>query len=175
MYGGKVFGTHYHYYWLDSGPTDFQSTATFTPDGNSGGSRSNPFLVDQSLPKGKDFAQWLVNVGASKNLGEIDLQIPAGDVKAIDPTHSQQWIISPSPDPSVKYMSFNTPVGLPPDQQCGRFVFSDLHVTNSGGNNFPTDCTGTPTAQEEALEFFFFDLSACIQDPQQPPPEPPIS
>jgi hypothetical protein len=72
-------------------------------------------------------------------------------------------------------MSFNTQVGTTPDKQCGRFVYSDLHVTGSGGTNFPTDCTGAPTAQEQALEFFFFDLSACVQDPGQPPPQPPVS
>ena len=28
--GGRIFASHYHYYWFKSGPTDWQSTATWT-------------------------------------------------------------------------------------------------------------------------------------------------
>jgi hypothetical protein len=170
--GGRVFGTHYHYYWFQSGPPDFKGTATWDPDGFNGG--SSPFTVDQSTPKGKAFADWLVNVGASTTKGQIELTEVSDDVNAINTSTTQQWIYSPSPQ-SAKYMTFNAPVSAPVAQQCGRVVYSDLHVSGTGGGTFPTSCeTGDLTAQEKALEFLFFDLSACVQDPSAPPPEPPV-
>ena len=173
--GGRVFGTHYHYYWFQSGPADFQSVATWTPDQETGVGGTT-FPIDQSFPKGKSFAEWLLNVGASSTLGQIDLNSVSGDVGAIDATKAQQWIYNASPA-SAKYMTFNTPVGQPPAQQCGRVVYSDLHVTGSGESTFPSDCDAQDpmplTDQEKALEFLFFDLSSCIQDPSKPPPPPP--
>lgn len=41
-------------------------------------------------------------------------------------------------------------------------------------NDFPYECAQTPmTAQEEALEFMFFDLAACVSNDSLPPPPPP--
>ena len=89
-------------------------------------------------------------------------------------------------------MTFNTPVEAAADAQCGRVVHTDIHVKaapaapgeskdksdpGTGGTPFPTGCTSvTLSAQEKALEFLFFDLSACVQpdtDRPVPPPVPP--
>jgi hypothetical protein len=64
------------------------------------------------------------------------------------------------------HFTFNTPVGAPSAQQCGRVVFSDWHASSLSNHNltFPGKCTSTPmTAQEAILEFMLFDLSACVQ------------
>jgi len=38
----------------------------------------------------------------------------------------------------------------------------------------PADCKAANlTSQQKALEFLFFDLSACVTDDTKPPPPPP--
>jgi hypothetical protein len=66
---------------------------------------------------------------------------------------------------SAKYFSFNTPVAAKPEDQCGRGVMSDLHIsTEILGTTMPADCEMNPlTPQELALEFMLFDLSSCVQ------------
>jgi hypothetical protein len=59
-------------------------------------------------------------------------------------------------------------------QYCGKAVFSDLHAGGSPMGNIPGVCAGPPlTAQLKALEFLFFDLSACVSIDSLPPPPPP--
>ena len=72
--------------------------------------------------------------------------------------------------------------GGPPEMSsptyCGKAVFTDLHTSSSlysQVNNVPAGCSGAPmTAQQKALEYLFFDLSACVSpDSVPPPPIPP--
>jgi hypothetical protein len=71
--------------------------------------------------------------------------------------------------------------GSPPEMSnltyCGKAVFTDLHTSSSlysRVNNVPAGCDGAPmTAQQKALEFLFFDLSACVSTDSVPPPPPP--
>ncbi|MBL9111417.1 MAG: hypothetical protein JNM74_19175 [Myxococcales bacterium] len=165
--GGRVFATHYHYTWMKNNASWGGSILDFS----SGGGGSNPYAVNTSFPKGQALADWLVEVGASSTAGRIDLS---------DVTSSQRGLVNGSPaqvwigaGASGKYYSFNTPVGLPVADQCGRFVFSDVHSAglSSGGKNFPGTCSAL-NKQQTALEYMFFDLSSCVQD-ETKPPEPP--
>jgi hypothetical protein len=144
-------------------------------------------------------ADWLVAVGATPTRGQIPLYDSAHSVAQTTPP-TQRWIYLPtnvndSVTPnrtSTQYMTFNTPVEAAADAQCGRVVHTDIHVKaapaapgeskdksdpGTGGTPFPTGCTSvTLSAQEKALEFLFFDLSACVQpdtDRPVPPPVPP--
>ncbi len=172
--GGRVFATHYHYAWF-TGPntsTDFNGVANWTPDGFGGG--SSPFNVEQGFPKGKAFAQWLMNVKASTVLGKIPLSGADSDLTTVGMPTSQAWIDSSAS--AVKYFTFNAPIGVKPEDQCGRAVYSDLHVSGVGGTSvspFPTACSPKPGADlspaQKALEFMLFDLSACVQSDSIPP------
>jgi len=178
--GGRVFASHFHYYWLESSPTPWPTTATWNHTSNPPQTQW-PVLIDQSFAKGAAFAQWMLNVGGSTTLGTFPIDQARHDVDAIngqppsDPV-SVRWVYANSPN-LVEYYSFNTPVGLTSDQQCGKVVFSDLHVGagNQPGGTFPGGtCTQSPnlTPQEKALEFLLFDLSSCIQNDTTPPPPP---
>jgi hypothetical protein len=180
--GGRVFGTHYHYYWIESGVSPWPTTATFAHHDTNSTPQSNwDVLIDQSFPKGQAFAQWMVNVGASTTLGQFPLDSSRWDVDLVNtqpanaPT-SSRWVYQTYQSSEVdEYYSFNTPVNVDPSMQCGKVVFSDLHVASADqtGGTFPNNCTTkTMSAQEKALEFLLFDLSSCVQNDSQPPAPP---
>ena len=190
--GGRLFNTHYQYYWIDptkiaSSPVvaanpAWQSTATFVPEQD--GTSTISGYIDETFPKGLAFAQWLMNVGGSTDLGIFPIAQARYNAQTANPP-STQWVNNPNTGqtettgPALLHYTFNTPVGLPPDLQCGKVLFSDFHVvppTTGDGTTFPQECeTGAMTPQELALEFMLFDLSACVQqDTQMPEPPQPL-
>jgi len=168
--GGRVFATHYHYVWFKASPqADFQAIATW------GGaySKDGDYSVDETFPKGKSFAKWLVNTGASTTEGTLPLTGVTASVAGTS-KEAQSWITH---DPAnVKYFSFNAPISASPENQCGRVVFGDLHVSGVSEPSFPGGCTvGNGKAlspQQKALEFLFWDLSSCVQSDQAAPTAP---
>jgi hypothetical protein len=184
--GGKVFASHFHYTWFKNSPeADFKGVASWL--GTSIATGSGPYDLDTTFPKGMVFHDWLSNVKALDAAGTITLNSVATSVSAVK-APTQQWIYDgKSKDP--KYLSFLTPIGgkpVAPDagaemsgpQYCGKAVFTDLHTSSSllkTADSIPSDCSGANlTAQQEALEYLFFDLSACVSnDSVEPPPPPP--
>jgi hypothetical protein len=189
--GGRVFNTHYHYYWIDpskiasSPPTStnpaWATTATFIPE--AAGASTLVGYIDTTFPKGDAFAKWLYVVGASTSEGRFTIDQARYNATSANPP-STRWAFNPNTgetqtmQPALLHYTFNTPVGVPEEQQCGKVLFSDFHVvsTLSSSTTFPRECDGAPmTPQEKALEFMLFDLSACIQvDTQPPTPPPPV-
>jgi hypothetical protein len=183
--GGKVFSTHFHYTWFKNSPApEFKTVATWL--GASGGDQSGLYDIDTTFTKAKVFNQWLSNVRALTGT-QISLSSVAESVSTIS-TSSQRWIYDPASEQggvtnSVKYMSFQTPIGgaAPASgsaegetQYCGKAVFSDLHAGGSPAGAIPDACAGPPlSAQLKALEFLFFDLSACVSNDSLPPPNLP--
>ncbi len=176
--GGKMFATHFHYVWFKDGPADFQNAAQW--QGFSGGFLSGQYDIDTTFPKGKVLHDWLANVGALTG-NTIAMNGVASSVTTVNPP-TQRWIYDTSNN--VKYLSLLTPVGGAPKaadageanpSYCGKAVFSDLHAGGAAvGGDIPGACpSGALTPQEEALEFLFFDLSACVSNESQPPPPPP--
>jgi len=174
--GGRIFGSHWHHRWINSDDTTpdnlYPQVAAFARSAQ--GVADLNVSVDATFPKGLAFRDWLVNVNASTKPGELPLTDVEHSVDSVDPKLARRWIYGTDPlgEPDtthlpdmVQYFSFTTPVGAP---ECGRMVFSDLHVSLGGDKMadtaFPDRCSGTAlTAQEKALEFMIFDLSSCIQ------------
>ncbi|HEY1693969.1 MAG TPA: hypothetical protein VGG39_17500 [Polyangiaceae bacterium] len=192
--GGRLFTTHYYGNWFvpTTGTPDLQSVASWASI-QPGGWQANPSqgseddAVDQSFPKGAAYAQWLQDNAISTSLGNITLSDVRDDILAPKPAGcaasgsclSTQWIYNPGNN-HPRYLSFNTPVGTPVAQQCGRAVYSDVHLSGvSDDSTFPAECSDPAidsppghAINEKALEFLFFDLSSCVQNDTQPPPPP---
>ncbi len=168
--GGRVFATHYHYVWFKASPQfDFTKIASWTGNYSTDGD----YAVDETFPKGKSFAKWLVNTGASKTEGTLPLTGVTASTSTVS-MQAQSWIAHDASN--VKYFSFNAPIAAKPADQCGRVVFGDLHVSNKSEASFPGGCSPAAgaalTPQQKALEFLFWDLSSCIQSDLAPPSAP---
>jgi hypothetical protein len=189
--GGRVFASHFHYAWFNTGPFGAANLATWTTGSNQIGNSLNANIVtttwtNQPFALGQALHDWLGNVGALTN-NELPIQAPRhnADVSATN-TPSQPWIVadnnSQAPGAAQDF-TFDTPIGVPAAQQCGRVVYSDMHVGAASGDYMGGLSTTTPTGcamqdlspQEDALEFILFDLSSCVTAnnmPQQPPGMP---
>jgi len=168
--GGRIFATHFHYTWFKNSPQqDWQQIANWS--GASGGSGVHD--IDTSFPKGQAFSDWLVSVNASTTPGKIQLTDVTNSLSNVN-APAQSWIMKTSAQ--VRYFSFNAPTAAAPADQCGRAVYSDLHLMgiSAGGQAFPDGCPapGGLSAQQKALEFMFFDLSGCVQADDTPPSPP---
>ncbi len=191
--GGKVFGEHYHYTWLKNGPAPWPGlikwNGTFQPFTNP----TQETVLTTLIPGGGAFAkgalmsQWMKNFGGASAATPSLFPVNTGRhsiTSVTDTADVIQWIQAPTATDSntaakytnvTQYVSFNTPVGAAAGAVCGRFVFSDIHVSSGDatGSNFPSGCTTkTMTSQEIALEFMFFDLASRVCDETVPPPPP---
>ena len=184
--GGRVFASHFHYTWADTGP--LSEAAQWKGSEDNPENPPGPYLVDRSFPKGEAFAQWLVAVDATDKLGEVPIAQPRENVGAVY-SGAQRWVHSKTQNASwkneapqaTKYMSINTPVKRPAAEQCGKFVFADMHLYGQDvqpvtgalpDDDFPRSCSSDLTDEEKALAFLFFDLSSCVQDDAKPPTKP---
>jgi hypothetical protein len=196
--GGKVFASHYQYTWFKNNPTAaFKGVANWVTSGAANPSTATED-IDNTFPKGKTFVTWLGGVGALNSAGPpptIDLSVVATSVSTVNmtsPQNTTRWIYDPNNSNDVKYMTFGTPIGgLPPSADagaeqtgplyCGKAVFTDLHTSASllsTVSSIPSGCGGNSgklSAQQKALEFLFFDLSACVSNDSDAPPPPPPS
>jgi hypothetical protein len=186
--GGRVFASHFHYSWFNSGPYATENLATWTPESNDIGDINGEIITTLAngmpFPKGQALADWLANVGALNN-GLLPIQ-EARHNADVGPsnTPSQPWIVvsdNSQASGATQYFSFNTPTvpktNVDENPYCGRVVYSDLHVGAASGDDpeqpVPTSCAdGTLSPQEAALEFMLFDLSSCLT-PDDKPPVPP--
>jgi hypothetical protein len=206
--GGRAFASHYHYVWFDQGPFDTYRLAQWmtgpqivVPDDNAAvpGNVVTTLANGQGFPEGAALQGWLANVGALTQ-GSLPIWYARDNVVLLNQPPSVPWI---QLDPSVaqapgaiQYFSLDAPIGY--SLQCGRVVYSDLHVsggpgsdepgvppdypdagligTNRKGGIVPSGCAAHPlTPQEEALEFMLFDLSSCLVPIGQGPSPVPIA
>jgi hypothetical protein len=148
--------------------------------------------IDTSIPKGVAFSQWYSDnssklmVGGGEMPGYVGLTDLRMDMGELDPTLVTAGTATPwlyAGDVTGKYdgyyFSFNTPVGTDATTQCGRAIFSDVHLDDyPSSSSFPGYCPTNPASNDHApnelaLEFLFFDLSSCVQNDKMPPSPPP--
>ncbi len=164
--GGRVFATHYSYAWLNPAPP---YNALFPPVANwvnDSTLNNGPATINTGFTDGATLAQWLQNAGASTSFGQIQLSVLRNDISSVVPP-TQSWATLNS-NSDIMQMTFNTPVGAPAANQCGRVLFNEYHVFNasSGSAVFPAECsagtTTTTPAQANMLEYALFDLSSFV-------------
>jgi hypothetical protein len=179
--GGRVYASHFQYYWFAPSPggaglPPFPTVAQWDTEAEI--QDSVVTQVDTSFPKGQAYDKWLKLAGAIDSHGLLRIEGARHDIDHAVESISTSWIHSDlaiGDPPSVEMMTFNTPIGAPSSEQCGRVVFSDMHVASDDitGLTFPNGCvTKNLTSQEKALEFMLFDLSSCIQEDRSPPAPP---
>ena len=168
--GGRVFASHWHNAWLEHAPA-WAPVSTWAGNQNLNNITTE---VDTSFPKGDALADWLVNVGASMTKGQLPLVEAKKTVGAINPMLSRRWIHSTTTlATTTQYFTFNTPVAAEMGKECGRVVFTDIHVSagDMAGPPYPMGCLTTDLSpQEKALLFLLFDLSSCLQPDDKPRP-----
>ena len=175
--GGRIFTSDFGYEWLDPN-TPYNSP--FPPIANwdiyaNAGLYPATVTVNTQFDDGATMAQWLDNAGATLAGTNDQIQVQPAYVRldtVIAPTQSWLTLNSNSysgqkGNPSMQF-TFNTPVGAPAANQCGRAMFIDYHVipTVAYGRFFPAECPPLPAVmkpQEEMLEYALFDLSAFVQ------------
>jgi hypothetical protein len=175
---GRVFASHFHYAWFNSGPFANYDLATWTAGANPIGQSLDANVVT-TFGMGQIFQQWLQNNGALQN-GELTIYQPKdnADVSASN-VLSQPWLQADSNSQSpgaAQDFSFDTPLdATDAGARQGRTVYSDMHVgsvppgvtadyaNSTGAKITPDGCDAHDlTAQEKALEFILFNLSSCV-------------
>ena len=186
--GGRLFLSHFHYVWMRTGPADFQSVATWNT--TEAGLRSpTTATIDITFWKAAQLAAWMRENGIGGNNNQFEIRDVRASARTLNDSIAQRWawirpeclfpgialLCPPMSNEQPQFISFNTPIGTNPDDQCGRVVHSDIHVSggdrssdgtreNSGAEVlFPRGCTTTNfTEQEAVLVFMLFDLSRCV-------------
>ena len=171
--GGRVFGTDYQYAWYRYTPDPKLAGALEIQGGAPQG--DNPVTLDTSFPKGKALADWRAFVEPTSTYGAVSCEQVWDNFTNANRAVAQVWGSSPAPmntTPHPRFVTINTPAGLPVEQQCGRAVHLDAHITTALEtriNTYPVDCGANLENGEQVLAFFFYDVASCIQDRKSPP------
>lgn len=186
--GGRLFASHDQEVWFKAGPDPFPKIAQFTSETTNYDDLAAQIVTD--FPKGAAMRDWAIAAGASPTPGQIDIVSAEHSIVQENTQYAQRWLASEDP-PGVQYISANTPFGASDDEQCGRVVLSDIHVspgrlpdpaTGDPGDDvssplrpFPQGCVTTSfSPQEKALAFMLFDISNCVVPDSQAPTPPPV-
>jgi hypothetical protein len=181
--GGRVFGTDYQYVWFKYSPDrNLAGFAQIQGAPLSAVAIDPPVIqLDTTFPKGKGLADWLTFVTPTLPYGKIESAVVFDNFASASQPASQIWGRSaPAEDTTrvhPRIITVNTPVGVPADQQCGRAVHLDAHISPVSApelRSFPRDCGATLDKGEQALAFFLFDVASCVQDDSKPVVPPPV-
>jgi hypothetical protein len=184
--GGRVFAAHYHEVWFRKSPdAALRGVASWAdPEQPPPGTPPAPVLADvsASFPKAVAMKAWLKGQGAltGDQLPIVDARhnLNAANAGALDWISLANPRSMPTPNAhAVQYMTFNTPIGAPEAEVCGRVMFSNVHVASGPQDGklddpqatFPDGCLTTELSpQQKALVFMLLDLSSCVQKDDNP-------
>lgn len=187
--GGRVFASHWHNVWMAQGSPSMQSIAKFDLNIQFIYNVVNINLLTPSgeiSTTGNALADWMVATGGSPTPpGRGRFTVFNGrstvDPGTLNTALAQRYVTYTDPAAPAtlveQYFSFFAPINAPAKLQCGRMVFTDMHVSGNDPNHpdprldlstpglpFPTGCvTNYLSAQEKALLFLLFDLTNCVQ------------
>jgi hypothetical protein len=111
--------------------------------------------IDQTFGKGRSLASWLATPAVcggvctaatgSPALGFMRETTVRNSATALaDSAHGERWVYLDQGSP-VQYAASNTPITAMPRDQCGRIVFSDLHVSAGSTSRAGTGtCPASP-------------------------------
>jgi hypothetical protein len=164
--GGRVIVNHYALEWIYN-VAPFSGTALWNVDQpvNFTSDPQEAFIED-TYPPAQVLSQWLQHVAPSSTPGQVrvshlytDFDGPVAPSKVWFSLHD-----SLHPNPVPMQFTFDTPVGSPPAQQCGRVLFTEYHTMENfpGDTLFPSACDSAPLRPDERLmEFMVFDQGTC--------------
>jgi len=196
--GGRMFMNHWAgNLWLQYGPANWAAVGTW---GTNNGTAPASGLVLNTTADQQLFHAWAVawdtNNGDAFGPGWISSAVPRetlltvtgpSAVNLIEGQDTNAWNAMDTNGTYSLSAWFNTPTGAGAGNYEGRIVFNDMHVSGSRGSAsgaFPAECTLTPglTSEELALEYQFFQVTACnlgvsqgIPPPPPPPPPPAVT
>ncbi|MBK7397762.1 MAG: hypothetical protein IPJ34_16055 [Myxococcales bacterium] len=178
--GGRIFTTDFQYLWYKSSPDPAMKAVMPIPGGAPGG--TNPATLDTTFTKGKALADWLAYVDKTTTYGKVTCDYVFNNFSPADKTKAQVWASSigisggAGTTNNPRFVTINTPVGKPVEEQCGKAVHLDAHINGSDtiDATYPAGCKSAIKQGEEAFAFFFFDLASCIQKDGEPPKPPPV-
>jgi hypothetical protein len=160
--GGRVFMSHWHNIWIGGeigngsahGIPEWEAIANW----NFNAAQNDPnqrATIDETVPKGSNFAKWMVDNGGSLVRDIVEVNQPRYTLGSADSSKTSRlvWVdpaneypacgsgqtsncSKPFPETSIQDLEFTTPVGATPDAVCGKVVFSDMHVS-SGSTSSP--------------------------------------
>jgi hypothetical protein len=193
--GGRIFMDHLTgAEWLASaGAAPWNSDQISTWQGNTtpGGVPAQGMVLN-GTPDQMALYNWLgVWASLPYGVGWVESSAPRSDALVQGPD-AVQWIRGESNnnwtgDPGGDYalsFSFSTPMGAGP--YCGRAIYNGMHVSETRASGaypfttasvFPSSCAlgFSLTPEEIALEYQFFQLTACLGTSAVPPAPPPVS
>jgi hypothetical protein len=173
--GGRMFATHFSYSWLYN-VSPFSSAATWIDDleYNTGNAK---IVQPSTYADVNTFYAWMNALTSDgSTAGVFAITNERNDFSAAGP-NTESWVnvtgaapaIGGDPTSFPVTFTFGTPYSTTTAGTCGRVIYSDFHVTNSGGTGgvkFPGECTtGEMIAQEKSLEYLIWDLSSCPTAP----------
>jgi hypothetical protein len=172
--GGRMFNTHYSYDFLKFSPDPLLSSEVVPAvrNGDIPETKPGPAIIDTSFPKAKALADWIKFLDPSLEFGQIPLEFAFGNLKG---ANAQVWARDVLQRPA--FLTMNMPLATKPDQQCGRLVDLDTHVTGQYDKQIAdlAQCATVLNKAEHVLAFMLFDLAACIQEDTKPPAPPPVT